>query len=401
MRASAPPSEWSQQFLSSLRRQNESDGPDLSSQERRHLRRTKLDAEDYAPAARELAHRSHEMMAGLVGSAAWDPNGLLSLPRDVVRGVSDALERRGCRSLGLAEALCLPFLLYSTDTVYILRICTAMRNLKDLSHSNLDASSVEMHLGVWAGVICALVEAGGLLRRETAPEKLLPVLGMQTAQFLSERQLVFRGVWMPKDFRVRDLCRCYNLTSWSLWASGALSVLKIYRRCVSKECSVPVLIIMLRSEIMRLALPTTALYFAASPDGEAAGKHDRPHERLPPSRLRPGRSDGGAAQVEKEILLPPFARLLPLASVPLADLRRSNSSDGVAQRVGEAWQLGSEDTHRMSKELGEAWKDATDGRRALKAHDADRCVCLFVSGIKGSWFDDGPKGDLGRTGSGH
>lgn len=302
------------------------------------------------------------------------------MPRKVLLSVSRALECRGCRGLGLVEALCLPFLVYSTDMVYILRLCAAMRGLRR-SPALTSGSALRAHLGVYAGVVCALVESAGLLRRHVPSKQLLPVLGMQTPQFLTERQLVFRGVWLPKGFRVRDLCRCYNLTSWSLWSSGALSVLKIYRHCVSADCTVPVIIVALRSEVMRIALPTTALYFTASPDGEPAGKHDRPQERLPPSRLRPGRSDSGAAQVEKEILLPPFSRLEPMASMPLSDLRSA------AAQAAEGWQLRGEDARRLAWELEDAWNDAMGGRRALRPRDAERCVCLFISKVHGSWLE--------------
>lgn len=38
-------------------------------------------------------------------------------------------------------------------------------------------------LGDYAGVVCALVEAGGLLRRYVNPSRLLPVLSLQVASF--------------------------------------------------------------------------------------------------------------------------------------------------------------------------------------------------------------------------
>jgi len=379
-----PPSEWCQPLLRSLWQPSSSEPPVLSSEERRHLRRTQFkgDPAAYAPGPRELEHRAHEMRAVLAGDAAWDPDGLLALPRGILQAVSFALEHRGCRGLGLAEVVCLPFLLYSTDTVYILRVCSLMRSLCN-APSPCTLSTVQAHLGVYAGVVCALVESAALLRQHVPQEKLLEVLGMQTPKFLAKRQLVFRGVWLPKNFSVKDLCRCYNFTSWSLWIYGSLSVLEVYRPCVHEDCDVPVILVALRSEVMRLALPTTALYLAAAPDGKPLGKLDRPDEKLPPSPLRPQRSDSGAARGEKEILLPPFSHLVPSVSVPLAELCNADS----ARRLIEGWKLNKEDTTRIIKELKDAWKEATNGRKALRTSDAQRCVCLFIEKVEGSWFE--------------
>mmetsp|Transcript_105995 Transcript_105995/g.330580 ORF Transcript_105995/g.330580 Transcript_105995/m.330580 type:complete len:182 (+) Transcript_105995:1112-1657(+) len=166
---------------------------------------------------------------------------------------------------------------------------------------------------------------------------------------------------------------------------GSLSVLEVYRACVNEDCDVPVILIALRSEVMRLALPTTALYLAAAPDGKPLGRRD---ERLPSSSLRPQRSDSGAAREEKEILLPPFSRLVPAVSVPLSELCNADS----ARRLIEGWQLGKEDSRQILKELKDAWKDATRGRKALRSRDAQRCVCLFVQKVDGCWFES-PPGD--------
>lgn len=359
----------------------------LSSEERRHLRRTqfKEDPAAYAPGARELEHRAHEMRAALSGDAAWDPNALLALPRSMFLAVSHALEQKGCRGLGLAEVVCLPFLLYSTDTVYILRMCSLMRSLC-ASPSPSTVASVQAHLGVYAGVVCAIIESATLLRQFCPREKLLEVFGLQTPKFLAKRHLVFRGVWLPKHFSIGRLCRCYNLTSWSLWIYGSLSVLEVYRACVPEDCDVPVVIVALRKEVMRLALPTTALYLAASPDGKPLGKQGRAEERLPTSTLRPQRSDSGAAREEKEILLPPFCRLRPAVSVPLEELSNADS----ARRLIESWELGSEEAEQVLKELKDAWKEARNGKKALRSRDAQRCICLFVQKVEGCWFEAAP-----------
>lgn len=384
-------------MLRALWRPGSNGPPVLSSEERRHLRRTqfKEDPASYAPGARELEHRAHEMRAALSGDAAWDPSGLLALPRAVLLAILRSLERKGCRGLGLAEVVCLPFLLYSTDTVYILRLCSLMRRLSDLS-SPCSAPTVKAHLGVYAGVICALVESGGLIRRHCPRGKLLDVLGLQTAKFLAKRQLVFRGIWLPKNFSIAQLCRCYNVTSWSLWMYGSLSVLEVYRACVAEDCDVPVIMIGLRKEVMRLALPTTALYLAASPDGKPLGGQDRPEERLPSTRLRPKRSDSGAAREEKEIMLPPFSRLVPAVSVPLDELSNADS----ARRLIEGWHLSADDASYVLKELKDAWKDATQGKKKLRTEDAHRCICLFIQKVDGCWFETPPgDSDTAPTGS--
>lgn len=377
-RETSPPSEWCQPLLRSLWQ-----APVFSSEERRHLMRTqfKKDPHSWAPAARELEHRAHEMCASLAGDAAWDPDRLFALPRAILESVSRTLERRGCQGLGLAEAVCLPFLLYSTDTVYVLRVCGLMRSLRTLRSPGF--ASVRSCLGEYSGVICALIESAAILRRHVPAEGRLQVLGMQTPRFLAKRQLVFRGLWMPRNFCIADLCRCYSFTSWSLWVFGALSVLDVYRDCVPEECVVPVFLVALRSEIMRLALPTTSLYLAASPDRKPIDKEGRRDKRLPDSNLRPKRSDAGAARGEKEVILPPFSRLVPAAVVPFADLENSQSALGVA----EHWNLGSTDRHKIVQELKRASKEATHGRKSLTRKDADRAVLLIITEVSGSWFD--------------
>jgi len=344
----------------------------------------KKDPTAWAPAARELEHRAHEMRASLAGDAAWDPDGLLALPRDILDGVLRALERRGCRGLGLAEVVCLPFLLYSTDTVYILRVCGLMRSLQNLHAPGL--ASVKSCLGEYSGVICALIESAAILRRHVPAEVRLQVLGMQTPHFLAKRQLVFRGLWLPRDFCIADLCRCYNLTSWSLWVFGALSVLEVYRCCVPEVCVAPVFLVALRSEIMRIALPTTSLYLAASPDSKPIDKIGRSSKRLPDSKLRPKRSDSGAARGEKEVILPPFSRLVPAAVVPFSDLQHGSSARGVAQH----WNVGSQARRKIVQELKSAWKEARYGRKSLTKKDADRALFLIITEVSGSWFEIGP-----------
>jgi len=225
------------------------------------------------------------------------------------------------------------------------------------------------------------------LRRCVSPEYLLPVLSMQTEKFLDKRMMVFRGLWLPKDFSVPELCRCHSFTSWSLWPRGALSVLEVYHGRVAADCSVPVLVIALKDAVMRLALPTTALYFAASPDDKAVGTHGRPHECLPKSRLRPKTSDAGVAQGEKEIVLPPFCRLEHVeypGVVQLSDIRRS----GTSRKLADAWKLSSRDAKRIAKELEGAWQDATKGGKSLRKRDVNKCVCLFIRHVRGSWFED-------------
>lgn len=343
---------------------------------------TVTDIDEYFPTARELKKRVHEMQTCLMGDAAWDPRRLLALPSRTTSYLLNSLERRGCRGSIFADAICLPFLLYCTDTVYLLRLFAAMRSLA--TRAPFSKASVREHLGVYAGIAGAIVEAGSLLRSHFPPEQLLPVLGLQGSSFLANRQLVFRGVWMQKGFKVHDLCRCYNFTSWSLWMTGALSVLKVYRRCVPGRCDVPVILITLRREVMHLALPTTALYFAASPDGKPAGKPDCPDAQLPPSNLRPKRSDGGAAQTEKEIVLPPLCRLNPMSLVMLRDLRSSK----VAAQLQAEWHLERREMQWLADELDMTYKECVHGKRALRKEDSNSCVCLFVSGVTGSWFDE-------------
>jgi len=342
----------------------------------------------FAPSAREIVHRAHEMRAALARDAAWDPNGLLALPFDVIEGLSRAFERRGCRGLGIAEAMCLPFLLYSTDTVHILRMSSAMRGLSgsDGPKTNDDARA---WLGDYTGVICALVSAGALLRRYVNPTRLLPVLSLQTKDFLDDHRLVFRGLWLPRDFDVKSLCRCYNLTSWSLWVRGALSVLRVYKGRVDVKAGIPVLLVALRSTIMKLALPTTALYFAASPDGKEAGRADRPRECLPKSKLRPVRNDSGVAQGEKEIVLPPFCQLTPFegGAMKLSSLRGTD----ILSKAASEWQLNSRDTDWLEWELGNAWHDVVKGGKSLSSRDLRAGRVLYIREVSGSWFDTEPE----------
>lgn len=386
MKSDLPPSEWCQGLLVSGCSEHGSE-PKISREEGLHIpspiNKKKLAC--FAPSAREVVHRAHEMRAALVREAAWDPKGLLSLPFDVIEGLSGAFERRGCRGLGIAEALCLPFVLYSTDTVHILRMSTIMRGLS-CEGGPRSAKAAKTFLGVYAGVICALVEAGGLLRRYVNPERLLPVLSLQTEKFLDERQLVFRGLWLPRDFDVDEVCRCYNLTSWSLWVYGALSVLEVYRGRVGDKAKVPVLLIALRSNAMQLALPTTALYFAASPDGKEAGRQDRPHECLPKSKLRPVRNDSGVAQGEKEVVLPPFSLLTPFKGMGIVKLSSLTSREVLWQAASE-WQLNPREVDWLQWELDNAWNDVVKGKKSLKRRDADRCMCVFIREVSGSWFD--------------
>lgn len=385
-RTDAPPSEWCQELLESGC-STTSGVQCLSSLEKRHVRSsgTTRELHSFAPTARELVHRAHEMRSSLASDAAWDPEKLLGLPQDVIEDVTRALERRGCRGLGLAEAMCLPFVLYSTDTVHILRLSGAMRALRRMGTS-CTAKKIQDELGPYAGVVCALVESGAILRRYITPERLLPVLSMQSTKFLSKRKLVFRGVWLPPRFNVDELCRCYSFTSWSLWPRGALSVLEVYRGRVAADSSTPVLCVALRDDIMRLALPTTALYFAASPDGKATGNRDRPRECLPKSRLRPVHNDAGVAQGEKEIVLPPFCHLehiQALGVVRLADLKRSET----ARKAAKGFGLGSEGAKAIGRELESAVYDATSGGKALRKFDADKCLVVFINQVDGSWFE--------------
>lgn len=340
----------------------------------------------FAPSAQETVYRAHEMHSALAGDARWDPTGLLALPVDVIEGLSCAFERRGCKKLGIEDAMCLPFLLYSTDTVHILRLSNAMRGLRTYRGS-CSARATRDLLGDYAGVICALVEAGGLLRRCVNPSRLLPVLSLQIPSFFDDQHLAFRGLWLPHDFDVDALCRCYNLTSWSLWARGALSVLRVYKGRVEGESNIPVLLIALRRNIMQLALPTTALYFAASPDGKEAGREDRPHECLPRSRHRPQRNDAGVAQGEKEIVLPPFSQLTPFEGIGAVALTSLRSKDLLGQLASE-WQLNASDTDWLHWELNNAWVEATKGRKSFSSRDVDRCMCVFIRDVHGSWFDE-------------
>lgn len=363
--------------------------PELSKDELLHVKSPERESEvmAFAPSARELLHRAHEMRAAIVNDTAWDPSGLVALPRNVVADITCALEHRGCRGLGMAEGLCLPFLLYSTDTVHILRISDAMRGLHKLP-AKCSSASVRQKLGVYAGVICALVESGALLRQHVTPERLLPVLSMQTESFLAGRQLIFRGLWLPPRFDVDELCRCRNITSWSLWARGALAVLNVYRGRVQNDCNVPVLLIALRSDMMRLALPTTALYFAASPDGKEAGVNGRSHECLPESFLRPVRNDAGVAQGEKEVVLPPFCLLTPAKSFGTIPLSRISSRE-TAQCAATEWQLDSVGERQIRRELRGAYEQASRGSKALRRRDWDRSVVLFIREVRGSWFEPG------------
>jgi len=326
------------------------------------------------------------MHAALAGDARWDPTGLLALPRDVLQGLTGAFERRGCSKRGIEDAICLPFLFYSTDTVHILRLSSAMRGLRSFRGS-CSARAAEAELGDYAGVLCALVEAGGLLRRYVNPSRLLPVLSLQVPSFFDDQHLAFRGLWLPADFDVVDLCRCYNFTSWSLWPRGALSVLQVYKGRVDPDANIPVLLIALTRNIMKLALPTTALYFAASPCGMEAGREDRPHERLPKSRHRPQRNDAGVAQGEKEIVLPPFCQLKPFEGMDVVSLASLRSTDLLEQLATE-WQLDSCDTDGLRWELSNARKEAVKGKKSLSSRDIDRCMCVFIRDVHGSWFDE-------------
>lgn len=249
------------------------------------------------------------------------------------------------------------------------------------------AMTAKAELGDYAGVLCALLEAGGLLRRYVNPSRLLSALSLQVPSFFDKQHLAFRGLWLPADFDVADVCRCYNFTSWSLWLRGALSVLQVYKGRVDRGANAPVLLIALRRNIMQLALPTTALYFAASPDGKEAGREDKPFECLPKSRHRPQRNDSGVAQCEKEIVLPPFCYLKPLRRMSVVSLASLTRKDLLAQLATE-WQLNSSDTDGLDWELNNAVNEATTGKKALSSRDVDRCMCVFVRDVRGSWFDE-------------
>jgi len=364
--------------------------PKLSSEEKLHIPSpiTRKKLADFAPSAQETMYRAREMHAALAGNARWDPTGLLALPPDVIEGLTGAFERRGCRKFGIEDAMCLPFLFYSTDTVHILRLSSAMRGLRNFRGS-CSARVAKAKLGDYAGVICALVEAGGLLRRYVNPSRLLPVLSLQVATFFDDQHFAFRGLWLPADFDVADLCRCYNFTSWSLWVRGALSVLRVYKGRVDPDAKVPVLLIAPRRNIMQLALPTTALYFAASPDGKEAGREDRPHECLPRGMHRPQYNDAGVAQGEKEIVLPPFCHLKPfegIGAVSLASLRSADAD--IFGQLATELQLNPCDTGRLHWELNNAWFQAVKGRKSLGSRDVDRCMCVFIRDVHGSWFDE-------------
>lgn len=285
----------------------------------------------------------------------------------------------------MSDGVCLPFLLYSTDTVHILRISQAMRNLHRMP-AECGADALREMLGAYAGVVCALVESGALLRRTIGRDRLLPVLGMQREGWLRDRRLAFRGVWLPEDFDVPDLCRCHNFTSWSLWVHGALSVLRVYKGRVDQGCNVPVLLIALREDLMRLALPTTALYFAASPDGKQVGAAGRTDECLPKSGFRPVRSDAGVAQAEKEIILPPFCRLTPAQHTGIVPWARLGSHRTL-RRAAEDWQLNSHEERSIEKELEDAFEEARSGPRAFNKRIFARGLCLFVTGVSGTWFE--------------
>jgi len=138
---------------------------------------------------------------------------------------------------------------------------------------------------------------------------------------------------------------------------------------------------------MQLALPTTALYFAASPDGKEAGREDRPHECLPKSRHRPQRNDAGVAQGEKEIVLPPFCELKPFEGLGAVTLDSLGSTD-LLGRLATEWQLNPTDTDRLHWELNNARKEAKKGKKALSSRDVDRCMCVFIRDVHGSWFDE-------------
>lgn len=386
MRSQGRPSEWYQCLLrwgcpSAGRKLK------LTSKEKLHIRSpiTKKKLASFAPSAQEMVYRAHEMHAALTGDARWDPTGLLALPPDVINNLRWAFERRGCRKHAIEDAMCLPFLLYSTDTVHILRLSSAMRGLRNIRGS-CDLNSARAKLGDYAGVVCALVEAGGLLRRYVNPSRLLPVLGLQTPSFLDDQHLAFRGLWMPAEFDIDDLCRCYNVTSWSLWARGALSVLRVYKGRVDPEATVPVLLIALRSNIMQLALPTTALYFAASPGDKEVGREDRPHECLPRSRHRPRRVDAGVAQGEKEIILPPFCHIKPVAGMGAVALASLRSTSFLRHLISE-WQLNPRDTEWLHRELKNAWEEAVTGKNSFPSRAADCCLCVFIREVHGSWFD--------------
>jgi hypothetical protein len=260
-----------------------------------------------------------------------------------------------------------------------------MRNLYRMPEE-CGASAVREELGAYAGVVCALVESGALLRRTIGPKRLLPVLGMQTENFLRDRRLVFRGLWLPQNFDVHELCRCHNFTSWSLWVHGALSVLRVYKGRVDQGCNVPVLLIALRRDLMRLALPTTALYFAASPDGKQVGAHGRADECLPKSQLRPLRNDAGVAQAEKEIVLPPFCRLTPSRRTGMVSCA-SLGSRRTRRRATEEWQVDGHEARLIEKELDDAFEEVRSGSKALGKRNFARGLCLFVSGVSGTWFE--------------
>jgi hypothetical protein len=247
--------------------------------------------------------------------------------------------------------------------------------------------AAKAELGDYAGVLCALLEAGGLLRRYVNPSRLLSALSLQVPSFFDNQHLAFRGLWLPADFDVADVCRCYNFTSWSLWLRGALSVLQVYKGRVDRDANAPVLLVALRRKIMQLALPTTALYFAASPDGKEAGNEDKPYECLPKSRHRPQRNDSGVAQCEKEIVLPPFCYLKPLRRMSVVSLASLRSKDLLVELAKE-WQLNPGDTDGLHWELNNAVNEATTGKKAFSSRDVDRCMCVFVRDVRGSWFDE-------------
>lgn len=387
MRRQRPPSEWCNSLLRS-HCLDPGHKPKLSHEERLHIPSpiTGKKLADFSPSAQETVYRAHEMHAALVGDARWDPSGLLALPPDVIESLTGAFERRGCRKLGIEDAMCLPFLLYSTDTVHILRLSSAMRGLGSF-RGPCSAMAAKAELGDYAGVLCALLEAGGLLRRYVKPSRLLSALSLQIPSFFDNQHLAFRGMWLPADFDVGDVCRCYNFTSWSLWLRGALSVLQVYKGRVDRGASVPVLLVALRKNIMQLALPTTALYFAASPDGKEAGREGKPYECLPKSRHRPQRTDSGVAQCEKEIVLPPFCYLKPLKHMSVVSLASLRSAD-LLEQLAKEWHLNTRDTDQLDLELNNAVDEATSGKKALSSRDVDHCVCVFVRDVRGSWFDE-------------
>eukprot|EP00929_Paragymnodinium_shiwhaense_P054106 TRINITY_DN27115_c0_g1_i1.p1 TRINITY_DN27115_c0_g1~~TRINITY_DN27115_c0_g1_i1.p1 ORF type:complete len:500 (-),score=69.04 TRINITY_DN27115_c0_g1_i1:133-1632(-) len=192
----------------------------------------------------------------------------------------------------VAVKLGLPFSVYVSDTIYMLRLFRRMRGLAALRAPS--PGSVLRHLGIYAGVAFSLSEAARALTAALSEERLWEVLSLESQRFLEANRMWARGVWLPSGCLPRPH---YNFTSWSMWMRGAVDVLEVHQGeihftkedTVGAATAVPCLLLAPACCLQRAGALPVRLFAEASLGACSAAC--------------------GAASTEKEVLLPPFTEL--------------------------------------------------------------------------------------------